>query len=197
MSTTLSDEELLRRMRDGDQEAFASLYRRRQGAIYRYALAMSGNASLAEEVTQEVFLALIRDNERYDPARGHLAAFLHGIARHHVLRCLERDRLYVPLEPAPENGDRPSESWVEPDAPGELARRETIEQVRRAVLALPHAYREAVVLCDLQQMSYEEAAGVLGCPVGTVRSRLHRGRALLAATLGSGRPESHYEKRAV
>ena len=61
----------------------------------------------------------------------------------------------------------------------DLSRTETIESVRKAVLALPERYREVVVLCDLQEMSYLEAAEVLGCAVGTVRSRLHRARALL------------------
>jgi RNA polymerase sigma-70 factor (ECF subfamily) len=61
--------------------------------------------------------------------------------------------------------------------------RERREQVRSAVLELPIEFREAIVLCELEEMSYEEAARVLDCPVGTIRSRLHRGRALLLAKL--------------
>src|SRR5437667_4069459 len=93
-----SDVDLLRRAMAGDEEAFARLYRRRQGSVYRFALQMSGRRSVAEEVTQEVFLALIREAGRFDPERGSVIAYLYGIARNHVLRCLERDRFYVPME---------------------------------------------------------------------------------------------------
>lgn len=169
------DEQLLQRIRAGDEEAFRALYRGRQGAIYRFALQMSGSPTLAEEVVQEVFLTLIGETAHFDPARGSLAAYLYGIARHHLLRCLRRESPMVPLEEQPGGHD----------VAGELARRERIEWVRRAVLSLPVDYREAVVLCDLEEMGYAEAAEALGCPVGTVRSRLHRARALLVEKLGA------------
>jgi RNA polymerase sigma-70 factor (ECF subfamily) len=169
-----SDQELLRRMLSGDREAFTALYRRRQGAVYRFALQMTGSVAIAEDVTQEVFLAVIESGKRFDAARGSLASFLYGIARNRVLRRIEKDR---GIEPVIEDyaGDE--------DLLADLTRRETIDQVRRAVLSLPAAYREAVVLCDLQDVSYEDAAEVLDCPVGTVRSRLNRGRAMLAQKL--------------
>ena len=65
----------------------------------------------------------------------------------------------------------------------DLTRAETIEAVRKAILSLPAKYREVVVLCELQDVSYEETAEILGCAIGTVRSRLHRARALLFAKL--------------
>jgi RNA polymerase sigma-70 factor (ECF subfamily) len=166
-------------MRGGDEQAFVVLYRRRQGEIYRYTLHMSGSTALAEEVTQEVFLALIRDSQQFDPARGPLLAYLYGVARHQVLRRIERDRTYVPLETEDLDRVLTAKGSVADD----LLRRETVDTVRRAVLSLPANYREVVVLCDLQEMTYEQAAGLLECAVGTVRSRLHRGRALLAAKL--------------
>ena len=72
---------------------------------------------------------------------------------------------------------------VEPDPLAGIARRQHAATLRKAVLGLPVKFREAVVLCDLQELDYADAAVALGCPVGTVRSRLHRGRALLAARL--------------
>ena len=69
------------------------------------------------------------------------------------------------------------------DPAADLTRAEGIDRVRKAVLTLPVRYREVVVLCDLQELSYAETADALGCAVGTVRSRLHRARALLAAKL--------------
>ena len=88
----MADVTLLRRMSAGDEEAFTALYRRRQGGIYRFALQMSGSEAIAEDVTQEVFLLLIREETAYDPSRGSLQGFLYGVARNHVLRALERNR---------------------------------------------------------------------------------------------------------
>ena len=93
----IGDSLLLRRMIAGDEEAFTTLYRRRHPAIYRFALHMSGNVALAEDVTQEVFMTLIRDTTRFDPARGTLAGFLFGVARNHLRKRWEQDRRLVGL----------------------------------------------------------------------------------------------------
>ena len=119
-------------------------------------------------------MALIEHGTRFDPSRGTLASFLYGVARNMVLRRLEKERVTESIE------DRAGDL----DLLEDLTRRETIEQVRRAVLSLPPVYREAVVLCDLQDVSYQDAAVALDCPVGTVRSRLNRGRSMLAQKLG-------------
>jgi RNA polymerase sigma-70 factor, ECF subfamily len=182
---TPSDAELLRRMTTGDDQAFTALYRRHQGAVYRFALLMSGSTVLAEEVTQEVFLALMREALRYDTRRGSLAAYLCGVARNYVLRLLERERPYVPLLEEADAGEALAVSQLiaQDDPFGECTRNQMIQLVRQAVLALPARYREVVVLCDFQEMSYAEAAMVLDCAVGTVNSRLHRGHALLLKKL--------------
>src|SRR5947199_234719 len=176
--TTPSDDELLRLMLAGDENAFTALYRRRQGGIYRFALRMSGSEAIAEDVTQEVFLLLIREAAAYDASRGTVQAFLYGVARNHVLRALERNREGVPLEDEAE----PCAEGVG-DTLAHLTREEALEAVRQAVLALPSHYREVVVLCDLEEMDYANAAAALGCSIGTVRSRLHRARGLLTAKL--------------
>jgi RNA polymerase sigma-70 factor (ECF subfamily) len=178
-----NDRDLLRRMLAGDEDAFTAIYRLRQAAVYRFALQMSGSAAVAEDVTQEVFMALIEYGKRFDPSRGTLASFLYGIARNMVLRRLEKERPTELIEDCP--GDV--------DLLEDLTRRETIEQVRRAVLSLPPVYREAVVLCDLQDVSYQDAAEALDCPVGTVRSRLNRGRSMLIKKLGVAAPASAAE----
>jgi RNA polymerase sigma-70 factor (ECF subfamily) len=188
-----SDEELLRLSLAGDEAAFAALYGRRQAAVYRFALQMCGSESVAEDVTQEVFMALIREAAGFDESRGALSSYLYGIARNQVLRRLERERHFVSMA---DEGDGAGETlaaeWIvaRPDPLLEMARAETIESVRQAVLALPAHYREVVVLCELHEMSYAEAAGVLGCAVGTVRSRLHRARGLLVERLGALRAEA-------
>ncbi|MCI0487617.1 MAG: RNA polymerase sigma factor [Blastocatellia bacterium] len=192
MPATLSDDQLLRLVMAADEDAFTTLYRRRQGAIYRFALQMSGCNQIAEDVTQEVFMELMREPERYDAGRGTLSAYLYGIARNHVLRRLRRDRCYVPFTETDEgDGATVDGRLIAPGDPlDDLTRNESIEALRRAVLALPEHYREAVVLCDLHEMNYAEAAGALACSVGTIRSRLHRGRALLAEKLRAADRES-------
>jgi RNA polymerase sigma-70 factor, ECF subfamily len=181
----LSDAELLQLMITGNDQAFTLLYRRHQGAVYRFALLMSGSTNLAEEVTQEVFLVLMREAERYDAKRGALSAYLCGVARNYVLRFLERERSYVPLLEESETADALTLTQLiaQDDPFGDCTRNQMIRLVRQAVLALPARYREVVVLCDFQEMSYAEAALVLDCAIGTVNSRLHRGHALLLKKL--------------
>jgi RNA polymerase sigma-70 factor, ECF subfamily len=192
---TCSDETLLQMAMAGDEEAFTRLYRRLRGAVYRFARRMSGSSSVAEDVTQEVFLILLRRAELYDQRRGALSTYLMRIARNEILRRLDRDRAYVTLveeDAAPDKKDKnPDENLiVRIDPLGSLMRNEEIESVRQAVLGLPLHYREVVVLCELEEMSYGEAAASLGCAVGTVRSRLHRARALLKRRLrGEGDDE--------
>lgn len=186
--TTFSDDELLRHMRDGSESAFTALYRRHHRSIYRFAYQMSGSAAVADEVTQEVFLALIRQPERFRQEQGPLGAFLHGIARNHVLKSLGRDRRYVSQD-EDESGmdDLPAS---ECDVLTLLMQVQERELLRQAVLSLPEVYREALVLCDIEELNYDDAAVRIGCPVGTVRSRLHRARALLAGKLKSAVPKS-------
>ena len=171
------DDELLRLISAGNEGAFLAFYNRHHGPVYRFALQMSGKTEIAEEVTQDVFLAVTR-SARYDRNRGSVPAFLYGIARNLVLRCLDRERPYLTLLDDPES--EYTGRIADPrDLEHELSRNERIETLRKAVLALPPAYREVVVLCDLHEMDYLAAAGVIGCAVGTIRSRLHRARALL------------------
>src|ERR1051325_3252271 len=179
------DDDLLRLMLEGDAAAFEALYERRQAGVYRFALRMSGSESIAEDVTQDVFIALMRDGWQYDAARGSVAAYLYGMARNRVLRRLERDRSFVSMtEDADEDELTMGERLItRVDPLAELTRNEVIESVRQAILALPAHYREVVVLCNLQEMNYEDAASIIGCPVGTVRSRLHRARTMLIEKL--------------
>jgi RNA polymerase sigma-70 factor (ECF subfamily) len=185
-SDQVEDVALIGRVAAGDAEAFAELFRRRHGQIYRFALHMTASPSIAEDVTQDVFLAVMSDAARYDARRASVAAWLCGIARNHVRRRAERDCRFHPLDDGGEDEGVDGVLAVEADALGDLTRAESIQALRDAVSSLPVRYREAVVVCDLEEMSYRDAAAALGCAVGTVRSRLHRGRALLAVKLAAG-----------
>src|SRR4029450_10856981 len=92
------DSELLQSIMAGDEEALAALYQRRARDIFRFALQMCGSKPLADDVTQEVFMVLLRDGHTFGPARGSVNAFLMGVARNHVLRRLRRERFYVSIE---------------------------------------------------------------------------------------------------
>jgi RNA polymerase sigma-70 factor, ECF subfamily len=167
-----SDEELYRLMRKGNQDAFAQLYERREPALHRFALHMSGSSAVAEEVSHEVFVQLMGPSTRFDETRGSLESFLYGIARN-LIRVVRR------LGPVMEPVDRPFHH----DILGELIGNETMAALYRTLRELPERYRDVIILCDLEERSYEDVARIIGCPLGTVRSRLHRARALLSAKL--------------
>jgi RNA polymerase sigma-70 factor (ECF subfamily) len=178
------DDVLLRRASRGDEEAFTLVYRRHQAAIYRFALRMTGSAWAAEEIVQDVFMTLVRAPQKYDARLGTVSGFLYGVARNRILKHRERLPREVALEERNEDGSGKGVLLEDPSTPASWAeKRERTAQVRSAVLELPEEFREAVALCELQELSYEEAAVAAGCPIGTIRSRLHRGRALLLAKL--------------
>jgi RNA polymerase sigma-70 factor, ECF subfamily len=176
------DQKLVRRLAKGEEAAFRELYERYQARIYRFALHMSGNSATAEEVTQEVFMLLIENPKNYSPEKGEVAGYLFGIARNLTRRCIQQHRLNVPVGVVID-ADESFEPANDLDVLEELSQSEMIEELRKAILSLPEIYREAVVLCDLQEMNYEEAAGLLDCSAGTVASRLHRARGILKTKL--------------
>ena len=181
---TESDEQLIAAVAAGDREAFGALYRRRRPDVYRFALHMTGMPATAEDVVQDVFLLVIQEAKRYSPARAPVVPWLLGIARNLSRRRLA-DRRHEPL-PGPTDGPA-----VTTDPAERLARTRQVDALRYALGTLPVPYREAVVMCDLQELSYQDAATVAGCAIGTVRSRLHRGRQMLAAKM---RGERHVVK---
>jgi RNA polymerase sigma-70 factor (ECF subfamily) len=172
-----SDEELAARAIAGERDAFAAIYQRYHVAIYRFARAMTGSTTLAEDVTQETFVELIRTVARYDAERGPLRTYVYAIARNVSRYRLRRERRFVELDPAVHE----PRTSLDPAHP--IIQSQTVARVRRFIRALPSRYREVLVLCDLQGLSYEEAAAVIRAPVGTVRSRLHRARQQLAERL--------------
>lgn len=180
--TYASDADLLGLMLAGDSAAFALVYDRHQAGIYRFALRMTDSEMMAGDVTHDVFLALIKDGRQFDPERGTLGAYLYGIARYRVLKILKREKTFVSIDD--DDDGTYDERFVARSNPLlELTRNETIDSVRQAVQALPAHYREVVLLCNMHEMNYEQAAAVIGCAVGTVRSRLHRARHLLVEKL--------------
>lgn len=180
----LGDSDLLGLVAGGNRDAFALLFRRHRALVYRFVLHMTASPAIADDVAQDVFMAVMDEAGRYDASRASVASWLCGIARNHVRRRAERDRRLEPFL-GDEGDEDPAEQVpsLGADVLGDLTRAERIEALRNAVLTLPVRYREVVVLCDLQELSYADTAEALGCAVGTVRSRLHRARGLLAAKM--------------
>ena len=176
-----SDADLLRRIGEGDSAALRPLYQRHGGAVYRFALLWSGSPATAADVTQDVFVHLLTHAVDFDPARGGLSAYLCGIARNFVRRV----HALPSYDALPDDDAAEPPAAAETEAPLErLLRDRELERLRGAITRLPPPYREALILIELQECSYAEAAVQCGCALGTIRSRLSRARALLTEMLG-------------
>ena len=179
--TEVDDAGLVERARRGDEQAFSVLFARYQRSIYRYGAYMCGRDA-ADDVVQDTFLAVLRQTGRQDALHTNTGGYLFGIARHVVMKRLSLRRDDSLDEPG---AGRETLTSVEPTVFDALARAQTVETIRAAIESLPPAFREAVVLCELQEMAYADAADVMQVPIGTVRSRLHRAKALLAVRFGA------------
>jgi len=169
------DRDLVDRFRSGDREAFADLYRAHYPAVFRHALYLTGDRFRAGEIVQDVFVWLVHHSKDFDQSRGDLGPFLGGVARKFLLRRQRSENRWLPFDEAASVASSDDASFA-----SGLEREEETAQLRKAIAALPERYRDAVVHCDLEGRSYEEAAAAMDCAVGTVRSRLHRARELLA-----------------
>lgn len=187
-----AERELVARAREGDEQAFRTLVELHQDQILRLAMrVLRCDAALAEDLTQEVFLRVFRGLGSFDGAV-RFRVWAHRIAMNVCISAYRKDRSLkrglrgtISLD-APVAGD--PDLRIDPPArvlgPAERAQElEFADRVRFAVGDLPDEFRHVVLLRDMQGLSYEEVAETLGIPVGTVRSRLHRGRQLLQAAL--------------
>jgi RNA polymerase sigma-70 factor (ECF subfamily) len=189
-----SDTELLRQMRAGTAAAFEALYLRHQGPLFRFAILRSGSADTAADVVQEVFMGLLTGNLKFDPLRGLLQNFLFGVARNVVMK-LDPPASRQPALPGPDDDDDDAALEAVCEAAEPLARmlgNEQAEAVRRALALLPPHYRDVVILYEMHDLSYLEIADICQLDIGTVRSRLSRGRAALAKRLSAHRPTTHH-----
>jgi len=152
--------------------------------VYRLAYRLSGNRADAEDLTQETFVRVFRSLAEYTP--GTFEGWLHRITTNLFLDMVRR-RQRIRFDALPDDaGDRLASREAGPEQAYEQTNLDP--EIQRALDALPADFRIAVVLCDLEQLSYEEIAATLGVKVGTVRSRIHRGRVLLRDALAHRAP---------
>jgi RNA polymerase sigma-70 factor (ECF subfamily) len=170
-----SDSQLIERFLVGDQAAFAALVHRHERRVYNLAYRMLGREEDARDATQDAFLSALRNLSSF---RGQ-AAFTTWMHRVTVNACYDilrrRSREPTQLEPVGE-----LEMHTAPDPTSEVA---TAVDVQRALLGVPDEFRAVLVMHDAMDMSYDDIADALGVPVGTVKSRLHRGRVMLGRML--------------
>jgi RNA polymerase sigma-70 factor (ECF subfamily) len=174
-----ADAALAARVGAGDAQALDALYRRDAGAVYRYALALAGNPAWAADATQEAFIGFAQRPQGFDAALGSLAAYLAGMARHRLLR-LAREAAAAPAEADEEAGHAVEDASPE----ALLVARQDQAALWDALRGLPWPQREALILVDVQQRPYAEAAAIAGIELNTLRTRVHRARLRLAAALG-------------
>jgi len=174
-----TDELLLERAEGGDQEAFVELYERHRTAVFRFAYRMLGSTEMAEDITHDCFLSLIKRPENFNPARGSLKTYIYAAARN---LCLKHFRKSSRDAASEEFGEEPS--IPEREQPlGRLLDEELSIKVREAVFSLPPLQREALVLFEYEGLALSEIASVLDIDVGAVKARLHRARERLRTSL--------------
>ena len=174
-----TDPELLERIVAGDREALAMVFRRHQATVYRFSRQMLGSTEAAEDVTQDVFVALTKGAGRFNPAVASLSTYLYGIARNLVRQRYKKSRTRLEVNIDDIAGAQEAAFATSDDPAEAISRAQATRQLRRAILRLPLHYREVIVLCELNGLSYEETAAIAACPIGTVRSRLSRARRML------------------
>ncbi|MFP3883481.1 MAG: sigma-70 family RNA polymerase sigma factor [Actinomycetota bacterium] len=157
-------------------EEVARVYGRK---IYNFAYRLTGNPDDAHDLVQEVLLRVRRGLASYQP--GSFEGWLWRITRNAFLDDVRRQKRR-PTSPMPEEVDRWDRVATE-SADAEYARISLGDDIQKALLELPLEFREAVVLCDIVGLSYEEIAQAVAVPIGTVRSRIHRGRKMLKELL--------------
>jgi len=180
----VTDRALAERHRYGDPEAFSEIYRTYEDMVFNLSLRLSGDPDRAADLTQEVFLRVYRHLEGFR-GRSSLKTWIYRVAVNHCRSRLRRRVFRLePFERTTDDRDPMAEVADSRRDPEELALAGDAERiVQRALGELPRSFREAVVLRDIEGLSYEEIAEVLGVRIGTVRSRIARGRRRLSDLL--------------
>jgi RNA polymerase sigma-70 factor, ECF subfamily len=182
MKTTNGDDaDFVAQLVAGNGGALRPLYERHGRALLRFSAAMCRSRQSAEDMVHDTFVELMRDPANFDPAQGSVFAYLCGVLRHRVSHHFRQQRRWVALDV----DETPLQVHEAPSPADEIARSELTAAFRQAMLELPLPHREVIALCDLEELPYITVASILDCPVGTVRSRLHRARALLTIRLAS------------
>ena len=172
MPERTTDEVLLNKAGEGDQAAFLELYERYREPIFRFAYRLLGSVEIAEDVTHDCFLSLIRKPENYRPERASLKTYLYAAARNLALKHFRSQGREAGLDEVTEEPkDSPRRGPLRKLLDEELA-----TQVREAVFSLPPLQREALILFEYEGLSLNEVAEIAGTDAGAIKARLYRAR---------------------
>jgi RNA polymerase sigma-70 factor (ECF subfamily) len=179
------DLELIERYRLGDPSAFDEIFERYQRMVFNLALRLSGDAERAADLSQEIFLRVYRHVGRFK-GQSSLKTWIYRVSVNCCRSRLARRRLPIqsPADPGIDLLERVRDTGAGPER--QAIARERLGQVMAALRELPAPYREAVVLRDVEELTYEEISEVLDVRLGTVRSRIARGRDRLRQLLEEG-----------
>lgn len=179
MPERTTDEVLLRRAGEGDQAAFLELYDRHRQPIFRFAYRLLGEVDIAEDVTHDCFLSLIRKPENFRPERASLRTYLFAAARNLALKHFRSTGRETGLDEVTEEPQLPPRQGPL----RKLLDEELAAEVRRAISSLPPLQREAVILFEYEELSLNDVAEITGADVGAVKGRLYRARERLKTIL--------------
>jgi len=193
------DEALIERAKAGDGQAFDELYAKYKRPILNFIYRMIGNKETAEELTQETFVRVYMNLSTFSP-KGKVSSWIYTIAGNLAKNEL-RDKKYfhdIPLETIVVNDETSVKLSdliaIHKKNPEEIAEdKELQESIQKIFDTIPEKYRQVLVLCDVQELSYEEVASIIGCSVGTVASRLSRARAIFMKRFGADLGGAHHK----
>jgi RNA polymerase sigma-70 factor (ECF subfamily) len=175
----MTDETLLEKASRGDEAAFRLLYERHRDAMFRFAYRLLGSVELAEDVTQDCFLSLIKHPGGFDPARASLRTYLYAATRNLAMKHFRQRGQQITVEELAEEPQEPQASGPL----GKLLDEELATVVRKAIAELVPLQREALVLFEYEGLTLAEIAEIVRADVGTVKARLSRARAGLRRSL--------------
>jgi RNA polymerase sigma-70 factor, ECF subfamily len=177
----MTDEDLLKKAASGDETAFTLLYQRHRDSVFRFTYRLLQSRELAEEITHDCFLSLIKEPKRFktDDRKASLRTYLCAAARNLAFKRMRRGDTAAVIDEVSESLRSP----VSQEPLRQLLGAEISEAVRKAIGALPPLQREALILFEYEEMSLSEIAEVTGAEVGTVKSRLYRARERLRILL--------------
>ena len=168
------DRELIALCARGDEDAFTILYHRYKGRILNYFYRFLGNRERAEELMQETFVRVWRAAPKFQGKGASFLTWLYAIS-HHLAASQLRKRRYLSLPLSKESEEEQLSKANEVPIERQLIKREEEEMVKRSILRLPPRQREVILLRHYEGLTYREISDVVGCPLGTAKTRFHHG----------------------
>ncbi len=183
MRSQFTDEELIKQFQEGDKRAYDEIVSRYSQPLYNFIYRIIGDSAFAEDLLQETFVRLYLNKDRYREI-AKFSTWIYTIAGNLAKTELRRQKVRRWFSLSPKTDERPLEiADDDPDPEDTLQRNSVLKQINDEIQKLPDVFRQVIELRDLQELSYEEIGKILDIPLGTVKSRVNRGRQRLQKKL--------------